>query len=155
MNTKHIFGFFSSFFYDDLFSFQRSGKCKCYPGWGGEDCGERTCFKDCNLHGACHHGICECDKHWEGPYCTIYMDFQCRKSCSLRCDDLLTVDSEAGGLTPEKEACKQKCFRDTCAPQTPMSSTLPLESPAERIVELQNADASAGRTVAKHTRLRR
>ena len=46
------------------------GKCKCYPGWGGEDCGERTCFKDCNLHGACHHGICECDKHWEGPYCT-------------------------------------------------------------------------------------
>jgi hypothetical protein len=24
MNTKHIFGFFSSFFCDDLFSFQRS-----------------------------------------------------------------------------------------------------------------------------------
>jgi hypothetical protein len=131
------------------------GKCKCYPGWGGEDCGERTCFKDCNLHGACHHGICECDKHWEGPYCTIYMDFQCRKSCSMRCDDSMAVDSEAGGLTPEKEACKQRCFRERCAPQKPMSSTLPLESPAERIVQLQNADVNAGRTTSRHTFLRR
>jgi len=128
------------------------GKCACYPGWTGEDCGERSCFKDCNLHGACRHGICECDKNWEGPYCTIYMDFQCRKACSSRCDDRATIDSEAGGLTPEKEACKQKCFHEECAPRTPMSSSLPLESPAERIVHLQRADAKAGRG---HTFLRR
>ena len=34
---------------------------------------------------------------------TIYMDFQCRKSCALRCDSMTTVDSEAGGLTPGKK----------------------------------------------------
>jgi len=102
------------------------GMCKCYPGWGGEDCGERECFKDCNLHGACRHGICECDKNWEGPYCTIFMDFECRESCSAKCDDLVTIDSEAGGVTPEKESCKQKCFRETCAAKKPMLSKLPL-----------------------------
>ena len=32
-----------------------NGKCVCFPG-GQEDCGERTCFKDCNNHGHCLHG---------------------------------------------------------------------------------------------------
>jgi hypothetical protein len=82
------------------------------------------------------------------------MDFKCRKACSSRCDDRQTIDSEAGGLTPEKEACKQTCFREECAAakQSPMMSSLPLESPAERIVNLQRADANAGRG---HTFLRR
>lgn len=129
----------------------QAGKCVCFPGWGSEDCGERTCFKDCNQHGQCLHGICECDKNWEGPYCSISMDFKCRESCVERCQDITTVDAEAGGMTPEKEACIQQCGNE-CQGKSSFASAPPLENDSERFVNIQHANKLAGRT---HTLLRR
>ena len=129
----------------------QSGKCVCFPGWGSEDCGERKCFKDCNNHGQCLNGLCQCDKNWEGPYCSITMDFKCHESCAKRCESVVTVDSEAGGMTPEKEACMQQCSNE-CQQDSSFQVAPPLESDSQRFINLQHSNRLAGR---KHTLLRR
>lgn len=57
-----------------------TGKCFCYPGFVGDDCGEsENCFAageaadddddGCGAHGVCANGRCICDEGWKGRHC--------------------------------------------------------------------------------------
>lgn len=45
------------------------GECVCFPGWGGENCGER----DCGKFGIEKDGECVCNTDWAGDACDVYV----------------------------------------------------------------------------------
>lgn len=59
------------------------GSCRCFPGFGGEDCLSAMplpCKNDCNMNGICHVGECYCDPGFEGEDCS--REVQCRTNCT-------------------------------------------------------------------------
>ncbi len=49
-----------------------SGKCVCYSGYTGEDCGIsiKKCPNDCSGTGKCREGICDCEKSYYSEDCS-------------------------------------------------------------------------------------
>uniref|UniRef100_A0A3B3SS34 EGF-like domain-containing protein n=1 Tax=Paramormyrops kingsleyae TaxID=1676925 RepID=A0A3B3SS34_9TELE len=56
------------------------GKCVCFPGFIGPDCGTAACPPgDCGSRGRCVRGKCECDAGFSGVHCTTA---PCPGNCS-------------------------------------------------------------------------
>ncbi|KAJ8354544.1 hypothetical protein SKAU_G00221110 [Synaphobranchus kaupii] len=45
------------------------GKCVCFPGFKGHDCGSDVCPSDCSGNGQCVNGQCVCDNGYSGLDC--------------------------------------------------------------------------------------
>lgn len=73
------------------------GRCHCFLGFRGPDCGKRSCPRNCSGHGKClMNGVCECDNGHTGIDCsTAVCDEQCSLHggvcdngvCEFRCSD--------------------------------------------------------------------
>ncbi|KAM6974905.1 LOW QUALITY PROTEIN: tenascin-like [Tautogolabrus adspersus] len=46
------------------------GKCVCFPGFSGPDCGQSNCPGNCDNKGKCVNGQCVCDPGFSGPDCS-------------------------------------------------------------------------------------
>eukprot|EP00299_Pterocystis_sp_00344_P013427 c6577_g1_i1.p1 GENE.c6577_g1_i1~~c6577_g1_i1.p1 ORF type:complete len:1180 (-),score=285.96 c6577_g1_i1:64-3240(-) len=47
-------------------------KCQCPAGFTGQLCDEKLCpVQDCNKHGSCVKGVCECTDDWGGDACEL------------------------------------------------------------------------------------
>ncbi|XP_047327274.1 leishmanolysin-like peptidase [Impatiens glandulifera] len=107
------------------------GKCSCFVGFNGHDCGKRFCPNNCNGHGKClKNGICQCDNGYTGIECsTAVCDEQCSLHggvcdngvCEFRCSDYAGYTCQnSSTLTPSLLFCKQVLKNDGpwqhCAP---------------------------------------
>ncbi|XP_062872572.1 tenascin isoform X2 [Trichomycterus rosablanca] len=54
------------------------GKCVCFPGYSGPDCGVPDCPGGCSDKGRCVNGKCVCDPGFTGPDCS---STQCPENC--------------------------------------------------------------------------
>jgi hypothetical protein len=56
---------------------EHDGRCRCNLGYGGIDCSEAMCLKNCNGHGTCGidantgAGKCTCQLGFAGERCNI------------------------------------------------------------------------------------
>ncbi|KAL4180479.1 hypothetical protein AMTRI_Chr13g92280 [Amborella trichopoda] len=110
------------------------GKCRCFLGFHGHDCSQRTCPGDCNGHGKCNsNGVCECEDGHTGIDCsTAVCDEQCSLHggvcdngvCEFRCSDYAGYTCQnTSTLFPSLTVCGDVLARDAmgqhCAPSEP------------------------------------
>ncbi|XP_024524216.1 uncharacterized protein LOC112344166 isoform X1 [Selaginella moellendorffii] len=107
------------------------GKCSCFLGYDGEDCGTRTCPDGCSSHGTCSSsGVCECETGYTGLDCsTASCDEQCSLHggvcdngvCEFRCSDYAGYTCQnSSALIPSLSLCGDVLSGDArgqhCAP---------------------------------------
>lgn len=56
------------------------GRCVCFAGFNGHDCGTAVCPSDCRNNGKCVNGQCVCDNGYSGLDCT-------NQSCPGNCNN--------------------------------------------------------------------
>ncbi|XP_047324827.1 leishmanolysin-like [Impatiens glandulifera] len=108
-----------------------NGRCNCFIGFHGNNCGKRLCPKKCNGHGEClDNGICQCRIGYTGIDCsTAVCDEQCSLHggvcdngvCEFRCSDYAGYTCQnSSSLTPSLKFCKEVLKNDGpgqhCAP---------------------------------------
>ncbi|KAG9335685.1 hypothetical protein JZ751_004337, partial [Albula glossodonta] len=85
------------------------GKCVCFPGFSGPDCGTPTCPSNCNGRGTCVNGQCVCDSGFTGPDCS---EKTCPNDCSDRgrcVDGECVCDSGFAGPDCSEKSCPNNC----------------------------------------------
>ncbi|KAA0710737.1 Tenascin [Triplophysa tibetana] len=85
------------------------GKCVCFPGFSGPDCGMAECPDDCNNLGKCVNGQCVCDPGFSGLDCSTST---CPDNCS---DKGLCVNGRCvcnpgfTGRSCQTQSCPENC----------------------------------------------
>ncbi|XP_019122409.2 tenascin isoform X1 [Larimichthys crocea] len=85
------------------------GKCVCFPGFSGPDCGESNCPGNCNDKGRCVNGQCVCDPGFTGPDCS---QGSCPDNCNNRgrcVNGRCVCDSGFTGPSCSDESCPGNC----------------------------------------------
>ncbi|XP_056597584.1 tenascin isoform X2 [Triplophysa dalaica] len=85
------------------------GKCVCFPGFSGPDCGIAECPDDCNNFGKCVNGQCVCDPGFSGPDCSTS---KCPDNCSDkgRCVNGRCVCNPGfTGPSCQTQSCPENC----------------------------------------------
>ncbi|MED6197393.1 hypothetical protein PIB30_056048 [Stylosanthes scabra] len=110
------------------------GRCHCFIGFYGQDCGKRSCPSNCNGNGngkCLSDGICECKSGYTGIDCsTAVCDEQCSLHggvcdngiCEFRCSDYGGYRCQNSSmLLPSLSVCKNVLGNDVpgqyCAPR--------------------------------------
>ncbi|CAN9503596.1 unnamed protein product [Ophioblennius macclurei] len=87
------------------------GRCVCFPGFSGPDCGESNCPNNCNNKGRCVNGQCLCDPGFTGPDCSAT---GCSEDCGDhgRCvDGKCACDAGFSGPSCSDQSCPGNCNR--------------------------------------------
>ncbi|GAA0184462.1 metalloprotease [Lithospermum erythrorhizon] len=107
------------------------GKCQCFLGFDGLDCGKRFCPGDCGGHGEClPDGVCQCGNGYTGIDCsTAVCDEQCSLHggvcdngvCEFRCSDYAGYKCQNSSIiNPSLSVCQDVLKKDLmgqhCAP---------------------------------------
>lgn len=111
-----------------------NGRCHCFLGFHGRDCGKRFCPTNCSKHGKClDNGVCECEDGYTGIDCsTAVCDEQCSLHggvcdngiCEFRCSDYAGYTCQNSSmLMSSLSVCKNVLQSDFsgqhCAPSEP------------------------------------
>lgn len=111
-----------------------NGRCHCFLGFHGHDCGKRFCPTNCSKHGKClDNGVCECEDGYTGVDCsTAVCDEQCSLHggvcdngiCEFRCSDYAGYTCQNSSmLMSSLSVCKNVLQSDFsgqhCAPSEP------------------------------------
>lgn len=123
-------------------------RCRCFLGFEGYDCSQRTCPNNCGGHGKClDSGVCDCENRFTGTDCTTAMcDEQCSLHggvcddgvCEFRCSDYAGYTCQNSSmLLPSLSVCKDVLKKDVlgqhCAP-----SELSILQQLEEVVVMPN-----------------
>jgi hypothetical protein len=59
--------------YCEVLSYEDPSKCRCDRMWAGRNCDKVACSlpQDCNFHGHCINGLCQCQSGYKGDRCEI------------------------------------------------------------------------------------
>ncbi|XP_065804342.1 tenascin [Labrus bergylta] len=97
------------------------GKCVCFPGFSGPDCGQSNCPGNCDNKGKCVNGQCVCDPGFSGPDCS---QGGCPDNCNNRgrcvngqcvCDSGFTGPSCSDKSCPGNCNNRGRCINGQCA----------------------------------------
>ncbi|XP_027091968.1 uncharacterized protein [Coffea arabica] len=125
-----------------------NGRCHCFLGFEGDDCGKRLCPNNCSSCGKClSHGVCECENGYTGIDCsTATCDEQCSLHggvcdngiCEFRCSDYAGYTCQnSSTLLPSLSVCQDVLKKDAgsqhCAP-----SELSILQQLEEVVVMPN-----------------
>ncbi|QDZ17606.1 sialyltransferase [Chloropicon primus] len=88
------------------------GTCECEKGWSGEDCGIRTCHRNCSNNGFCliETGTCVCNRRFTGEDCSVDVSLlkeeEIYKAVSEKIDQNGRLDREVEHLVNARSAKK-------------------------------------------------
>ena len=84
--------------------------CVCAAGWTGPGCADKACPSNCNGHGTCVHGSCQCDPYFEGDACERAV------RCASGCSNHGSCDALTGACVCAPGRSGAACEHPTCAP---------------------------------------
>ncbi|KAL6493129.1 hypothetical protein OROGR_032888 [Orobanche gracilis] len=125
------------------------GTCRCFLGFAGQDCSQRSCPNNCGGHGEClEGGLCDCENGYTGTDCsTAICDEQCSLHggvcdngvCEFRCSDYAGYTCQnSSTLVPSLSVCKDLLQKDVSGQQHCAPSELSILQQLEQVVVMPN-----------------